>query len=45
MIATPAFPVINGLTNRITQDVNMVTVRFNYRFGGYGYGGPLVAHY
>jgi outer membrane immunogenic protein len=45
VFATPAFPAINGLTNRITQDVNMVTVRFNYRFGGYGYGGPLVAHY
>jgi outer membrane immunogenic protein len=29
--------------NRITQDVDMVTVRFNYRFGGYG--APLVARY
>src|SRR6478735_6994160 len=37
----------NGLTpaaaafvnNRITQDVDMVTARINYRFGGYGYGG------
>jgi outer membrane immunogenic protein len=29
--------------NRITQDVDMVTVRFNYRFGGFG--APLVARY
>ena len=27
--------------NRITQDVDMVTARINYRFGGYG--GPVVA--
>jgi outer membrane immunogenic protein len=32
-----------GALNHITQDVDMVTVRFNYRFGGYG--GPVVARY
>jgi outer membrane immunogenic protein len=46
-----AFAVTNrpilalGAINRITQDVDMVTIRFNYRFGGYGYGGPVVARY
>ena len=29
--------------NRVTQDVDMVTLRLNYRFGGYG--APLVARY
>ena len=29
------------LNNRITQDVDMVTLRINYRFGGYG--GPVVS--
>jgi outer membrane immunogenic protein len=24
------------VNNRISQDVDMVTVRLNYRFGGYG---------
>jgi len=38
-------PLLNGSINHITQDVDMVTVRFNYRFGGYGYGGPVVARY
>jgi outer membrane immunogenic protein len=32
-----------GALNHITQDVDMVTVRFNYRFGGYG--GRVVARY
>jgi outer membrane immunogenic protein len=32
-------PLLNGAINRIGEDVDMVTVRFNYRFGG-GYGGP-----
>jgi outer membrane immunogenic protein len=32
--------VANGL-NRIGQDVDLVTIRFNYRFGG----GPVVARY
>ena len=33
------------LNNRISQDVDMVTVRINYRFGGYGYGAPVAARY
>jgi outer membrane immunogenic protein len=32
-----------GVLGRVSQDVDMVTVRFNYRFGGYG--APLVARY
>jgi outer membrane immunogenic protein len=32
--------------NRITQDVDMVTARINYRFGGFGgYGAPVAARY
>jgi outer membrane immunogenic protein len=31
------------LNNRISQDVDMVTVRFNYRFGGWG--APVAARY
>ena len=31
------------LNNRISQDVDMVTVRINYRFGGYG--APIAARY
>ncbi len=38
-----ANPVLAGTLSRITQDVDMVTVRLNYRFGGFG--GPLVAKY
>ena len=48
--ANNSFSVVNPiraafLNNRVSQDVDMVTVRFNYRFGGYGYGGPVVAKY
>ena len=48
--ANNSFSVVNPinaafLNNRISQDVDMVTLRFNYRFGGYGYGGPVVAKY
>ena len=32
-----------GAVNRVNQDVDMVTVRVNYRFGGFG--GPVVAKY
>jgi outer membrane immunogenic protein len=33
-------PVVAGVfNNRVTQDVDMVTLRLNYKFGGYGYGG------
>ncbi len=31
------------VNNRITQDVDMVTARINYRFGGYG--APIAARY
>jgi outer membrane immunogenic protein len=31
------------LNNRISQDVDMVTLRINYRFGGYG--SPVIAKY
>jgi len=41
--------IVNFLNSRITQDVDMFTVRLNYRFGGYGYGGyggaPVAARY
>ncbi len=39
-----ANPLLNGALSRITQDVDMVTVRVNYRFGDFG-GPPLVAKY
>ncbi len=29
-------PIVAGALNRISQDVDMVTLRINYRFGGYG---------
>lgn len=32
-------PAFLGVGTRIGQDVDMVTVRLNYRFGGYGLGG------
>jgi outer membrane immunogenic protein len=35
--------VFAGALNRIDQNVDMVTVRFNYKFGGLG--GPVVAKY
>jgi outer membrane immunogenic protein len=34
---------LTGTISRISQDVDMFTVRFNYRFGGFG--APLVARY
>jgi len=33
------------LNNRISQDVDMFTLRINYRFGGYPYGAPVGARY
>lgn len=33
----------NFVNSRVGQDVDMVTVRFNYRFGGYG--APIAARY
>ena len=38
-----AIAVVAGALNRITQDVDMVTLRINYRFGGYG--APIAARY
>ena len=49
-----SFSVVNPniaafLNDRISQDVDMVTVRINYRFGGFGgfggYGAPVAAKY
>ncbi|HLG81636.1 MAG TPA: outer membrane beta-barrel protein [Bradyrhizobium sp.] len=36
-------PIVAGALNRISEDVDMVAVRFNYRFGGYG--APIAARY
>ena len=36
-------PLLVGAVNRISQDVDLLTLRINYRFGGYG--GPVVAKY
>ncbi len=46
--ANNSFSGVNPVTaafvnNRITQDVDMVTLRVNYRFGGYG--APIAARY
>jgi outer membrane immunogenic protein len=35
--------VVGALNSRISQDVDMVTLRINYRFGGYG--APIAARY
>jgi outer membrane immunogenic protein len=36
-------PIVAGALNRINEDVDMITLRMNYRFGGFG--APLTAHY
>jgi outer membrane immunogenic protein len=36
-------PIVAGALNRISQDVDMVTLRINYRFGGYA--APVTARY
>jgi outer membrane immunogenic protein len=36
-------PIVAGALNRVNQDVDMVTLRLNYRFGGWG--GPVTARY
>ena len=38
-----ANPIVAGALNRISQDVDMVTLRINYRFGGYST--PVAARY
>jgi outer membrane immunogenic protein len=38
-------PFAAVLNNRVSQDVDMVTLRLNYRFGGYGLGAPVAARY
>jgi outer membrane immunogenic protein len=40
-VADPRLAAV--LNDRISQDVDMVTVRLNYRFGGYGV--PVAARY
>ncbi len=40
-----ANPILAGAANRISQDVDMVTLRFNYRFGGYGGNGGYAGAY
>ena len=39
-----ANPIVAGALDRIGQDVDMVTVRFNWKFGGYG-APPVVSRY
>jgi len=36
-------PLVAGV-NRINEDVDLITVRLNYRFGGYG-APPVAARY
>jgi outer membrane immunogenic protein len=39
-------PIVAGALNRISEDVDMVTVRFNYRFNGFGgLTAPVAARY
>jgi outer membrane immunogenic protein len=38
-----ANPIVAGAFNRVKLDVDMFTIRFNYRFGGYGL--PVAARY
>jgi outer membrane immunogenic protein len=38
-----ANPIVAGALNRVSQDVDMLTLRFNYRFGPVGQ--PVVARY
>jgi outer membrane immunogenic protein len=35
--------LVGVLNNRVGQDLDMVTLRINYRFGGYG--APVTARY
>jgi outer membrane immunogenic protein len=38
-------PIVAGALNRISQDVDMVTLRVNYRFGWGAYAPPVAARY
>jgi outer membrane immunogenic protein len=38
-------PIVAGALNRITQDVDMVTVRVNYHWAWGAWGSPVVARY
>jgi outer membrane immunogenic protein len=39
-------PIVASTLNRISEDVDMVTLRINYRFGGFGgFGAPVAARY
>jgi outer membrane immunogenic protein len=40
--SSPVF-IAGVINNRVSQDIDMVTVRLNYRFGGYG--APVAARY
>lgn len=44
IVGIPAGSAFVGATNRISEDIDMVTVRFNYRFGGFG-SPPVAARY
>ena len=37
-------PIVVGALNRVNQDVDMVTLRLNWRFGG-PYGSPVIGRY
>jgi outer membrane immunogenic protein len=37
-------PIFAGALNRISEDVDMITLRFDYRFGAYGKA-PVAARY
>jgi outer membrane immunogenic protein len=37
-------PVVAGALNRISEDVDMITLRLNYRFG-WGMTAPVTARY
>ncbi|WGR75219.1 MULTISPECIES: outer membrane beta-barrel protein [unclassified Bradyrhizobium] len=38
-------PIVAGAINRVDQDIDMVTLRLNYRFGWGGVGAPVAARY
>ena len=44
VVGVPPLSPFVGATNRIDEDIDMVTLRLNYRFGGFG-GPPVAARY